>query len=100
MARKTPKYGNWVKNFGSSVKFASKDVLTELAPSIAGTTSGMAADVRELKQTIRKLRKDKRAIVNYIIGEDENVSKYAGEALKNLKHGLKTGDMYDPARSE
>ena len=100
MARKTPKYGNWVKNFGSSVKFASKDVLTELAPSIAGTTSGMAADVRELKQTIKKLRKDKRAIVNYIIGEDENVSKYAGEALKNLKHGLKTGDMYDPARSE
>ena len=101
MAKKNPpKYGNWLKNFGNSVAFSSKEVMTEMAPSIGATASGMSADVRELKDTIKKLRKDKRAIVNYLLGEDENVSKYAGEAIKNLKHGLKTGDFVNEKRSD
>ena len=64
------KYSNWAKSFGKSVKFGAKDVLTELAPSMAETSGTIADDVRELRQDLRKLRSNKRQIVNYLLGEE------------------------------
>ena len=94
------KYSNWAKSFGKSVKFGAKDVLTELAPSMAETSGTIADDVRELRQDLRKLRSNKRQIVNYLLGEEEQFSKYGGEMLKNLKSGAKTGKLYDPKRAD
>ena len=97
---KRGKYSNWVKSFGQSVKFGAKDVLTELAPGIAETSSSIAEDVRELKQDLRKIRTNKRQILTYLMGEDENFSKYGPTMWKNLKSGARTGRMIDPKRAD
>ena len=97
---KRGKYSNWVKSFGKSVKFGAKDVLTELAPSMAETTGSMADDVRELRQDLRKLRSNKRQIINYLLGEEEQFSKYGKELVKNAKSSAKTGKLYDPNRAD
>lgn len=99
MAKKG-KYSNWAKSFGQSVKFGAKDVLTELAPSIAETHGSIADDVRELRQDLRKLRSNKRQIINYLLGEEEQFSKYGKELVKNAKSSLMTGKVYDPKRSD
>ena len=97
---KRGKYSNWVKSFGKSVKFGAKDVLTELAPSMAETSGTIADDVRELRQDLRKLRSNKRQIVNYLLGEEEQFSKYGKELVKNAKSSLRTGKVYDPNRAD
>ena len=99
MAKKG-KYSNWAKSFGKSVKFGAKEILSELAPSMAETAGSMAEEVRELRQDLRALRSNKRQIVNYMLGEEENFSKYAGTALKNAKSSARTGKFYDPKREE
>ncbi len=94
------KYSNWAKSFGKSVKFGAKDVLTELAPSMAETGGTIAEDVRELRQDLRKLKSNKRQIVNYLLGEEEQFSKYGKEMVKNAKSSLRTGKLYDPNRAD
>ena len=98
MAKKT--YSNWAKSFGRSVKFGAKEVLSELAPNIAETSGSLQEDVRDLRQDIRRLRANKRQIVNYLLGEEEQFSKYYNIGAKNFQSGLKTGKFIDPKRSD
>ena len=97
---KRGKYSTWTKNFGQSVRFGAKEVLSDIAPSIAETASSLPEEMRELKQDLRKLRGNKRQIVNYLLGEEEQFSKYAGLLAKNAKQSWKTGKWIDKNREE
>lgn len=94
------RYGNWARNFGRSTMFASKEILTESAPSITESVTGIPEELRELKSTLRKINQNKVSIINYLLGEDENVSKYAKDFTKRIKTDWKTGKFYDPNREE
>ena len=94
------KYSTWSKNFGQSVKFGAKDILTEMAPAISETASTMAEDMRELKKDLRNLRANKRQVINYLLGEDENFSKYIKIGAKNFKSSYRTGKLIDPKRED
>ena len=97
---KRGKYSTWTKNFGQSVRFGAKEVLSDIAPSIAETASSLPEEMRELKQDLRKLRANKRQIVNYLLGEEEQFSKYAGLGWKNIKQSARTGKLIDKNREE
>lgn len=100
MANKSKKYSNWAKSFGKSVKFGAKEILSELAPNLAETRQGIAEDIRELKQDIRSLKSNKRQVVNQLLGEEENFSKYGSIGWKNIKQSAKTGKFFDEKRAE
>ena len=100
MANQKKRYGNWMKNFGRSTMFASKEILTESAPNITSTVTNIPEELRELKSTLRKINQNKVSIINYLLGEDENVSKYAKDFTKRIKTDWKTGKFYDPNREE
>ena len=57
-------YSNWAKSFGKSVKFGAKEILSEVAPSMADTVGSMAEEMRELLDVLgtvvvpRKKRKE------------------------------------------
>ena len=102
MANKNkPRYGNWVKNFGESTKFAAAEVLSELAPAIKETVSTTSEDFRELRQSIRDSRKSKSKIIQGLLGDKYDViTEYGGIGLKTLKQSLRTGKFYDKDREE
>lgn len=89
-----------MRNFGRSTMFASKEILTESAPNITSTVTNIPEELRELKSTLRKINQNKVSIINYLLGEDENVSKYAKDFTKRIKTDWKTGKFYDPNREE
>lgn len=99
---KPPKkrYGSWLRNFGTSTKFAAIQVLNDITPHSSGAVKSMGEDIRELRQDLRRLKSDKRAIINYLLGEDEQMSEYVNIALKNAKSSLKTGKFIDSARED
>lgn len=98
MAKK-PKYGTWVKNFGRSVQFSAKSVLTDMAPTMSETRENVQNDIHELRQQLQTNRNVKQALLNYLDPEG-NVQKYAKEALKNTKQSLRTGKFYDARRED
>ena len=98
MAKKS--YSNWAKSFGRSMKFGAKEILSEMAPNIAETAGSLQEDVRDLRQDIRRLRANKRQIVNYMLGEEEQFSKYGNILWKNAKSSFKNGKWIDPKRSD
>ena len=104
MANKPPKvrnkYGTWAKNFGKSVMYGSKEVLTEANPYLSSTLSSIPEQIRDLKNDLKNLKSNKSQILNYLIGEEDHVSEYASIALKNAKDSLKNGKFIDEVRQE
>ena len=98
MAKK-PKYGTWVKNFGRSVQFSAKSVLTDMAPTVSSTRENIQNDIHELRQELQANRNVKQALLNYLDPEG-TVQKYAKEAIKNTKQSLRTGKFYDARRDD
>lgn len=104
MAKQPPKnkkkYGTWAKNFGKSIMYGSKQILSETAPFATSTITNLPEQVRELRKDLRDLRSDKRKIVSFLLGEDENFSQFAKDAYKNAKDSLRTGKFIDEEREE
>ena len=98
MAKK-PRYGTWMKNFGQSVKFSAKSVLTDMAPTVSETRETLQNDIHELRQQLQANRNVKQALLNYLDPEG-NVQKYAKEAIDNTKKSLRTGKFYDARRED
>ena len=93
------RYGTWTKNFGQSVKFSAKSVLTEIAPNISETAASLHNDIQELRRQTNETRNFKQMLMN-ALDPDGNVSKYSKETLKNIKDSLKTGKFHDQARED
>ena len=65
--------------------FGSKKVVTDLTPSFTTTVTKLPEQIRELRKDLVTLKQDKRKILSYLLGEDEQMSEYASMALKNAK---------------
>ena len=100
MAENNGKYTNWKKEFGKSVKFAAKDVLTDLAPATVGSARNIAADIRELRQTLRKMAQNQGSINGMVGQQTGEETKLINDAVKNLKDSLETGQFYSEERAK
>ena len=98
MASKT-RYGTWSKNFGQSVKFSAKSVLTEITPNISRTMASIHNDLQELRKQSNESRNFKKMLMEAIDPEG-NVDKYSKETLKNIKDAIATGKINDPERAQ
>ena len=94
------KYTNWKKEFGKSVKFAAKDVLTDLAPATVGSARNIASDLRELKQTLRKLTQSQGTLNGMVGKQTGEESKIIEDAIKNFKDSINTGQFYSEERAK
>ena len=100
MAENNGKYTNWKKEFGKSVKFAAKDVLTDLAPATVGSARNIAADIRELRQTLRKMAQNQGTINGMVGQQTGEETKLINDAVKNLKDSLESGQFYSEERAK
>lgn len=84
------KFTSWTKNFGKSIKFGSKSVLTDLTPNITNLANSENTDIIK---SLREIKNFNKLIGRTILGEKayDNLIKYGSEAIKNAKSDLRTG---------
>jgi len=91
---------NWKKEFGKSVRFAAKEVLTDLTPNTFGLARSMAKDIRELRQDLRKMTQQQGVMNSMAKSQTGDTSKYVEAAVKNLKDSLASGQFYKEERKD